>query len=76
MLIHDNSYSKESSLLNNLILELDESKDIKEAIPILLLADWHNELKSAQQSLLTLWNELRDERINKPTLNVLLVNQK
>ncbi|WP_321517030.1 DUF6261 family protein [Marinifilum fragile] len=67
LLIHNESYSKESSLLDNLIIELDENKDAKEAITILLLTEWHNELKSAQQSFLALWNERRDERINKPT---------
>lgn len=35
--------------------------DVNEEITILLLVDLYDELKSAQKSFLTLWNELRDE---------------
>ncbi|WP_421918224.1 DUF6261 family protein [Marinifilum sp.] len=67
LLIHNESYSKESSLLDNLIIELDTNEEAKVAIASLQLTDWHNELKTAQQSFLSLWNERRDERISKPT---------
>lgn len=67
LLMHNESYSKESSLLENLIIEFDSNSKAKEAITIINLTEWFNELKNSQQSFQNLWSDRRDERINKPS---------
>lgn len=65
MNLYKESYTKESALLDNLILELSNSPDAKAAIELLLAGIWLQELTSSQAAFVQIWESRREELAQK-----------
>lgn len=64
--LHVKSYSKESALLDKLIIELETNAKAQAAIELIKGGEWFLEMKSARDKYKGHWDERREEQANKP----------
>jgi len=64
--LHVESYSKESALLDKLIVELETNAKAQTAIELIKGEEWFSEMKSARDRYKGHWDERREEQANKP----------
>lgn len=64
--LHTESYSKESALLDKLILELEMNAKAREAIVLIKGEEWFTEMKNGRDRYKSHWDERREEQANKP----------
>jgi hypothetical protein len=64
--LHARSYSKESALLDNLILELNDNMEVQTALDVINAREWFNELNESENIFKAHWNERREQSANKP----------
>jgi hypothetical protein len=63
--LHNESYTKESALLDNLILELKNDPKAVIALKLILAEVWFQELLASQEAFIAIWQMRREEQALK-----------